>query len=102
MDETDTHDEWRRENPARSSWLDEALGIIQATPLVIRTKRPRQEAGLGGGGMTKIPWTDATWNPWIGCDKIAPEWPRRARKSDAGRWRLLRGDLCVTRYSGAT
>ena len=23
--------------------------------------------------MTKIEWTDESWNPWIGCDKIAPE-----------------------------
>jgi len=22
---------------------------------------------------TKIEWTDVTWNPWHGCDKIAPE-----------------------------
>jgi protein gp37 len=23
--------------------------------------------------VTKIEWTDRTWNPWWGCDKIAPE-----------------------------
>lgn len=23
--------------------------------------------------MTKIEWTDRTWNPWWGCDRIAPE-----------------------------
>jgi protein gp37 len=23
--------------------------------------------------VTKIEWTDYTWNPWWGCDKIAPE-----------------------------
>jgi len=23
--------------------------------------------------MTKIEWTDRTWNPWWGCDKVAPE-----------------------------
>ena len=23
--------------------------------------------------MSKIEWTDKTWNPWWGCDKIAPE-----------------------------
>jgi protein gp37 len=23
--------------------------------------------------MTKIEWTDETWNPWWGCDKIGPQ-----------------------------
>jgi protein gp37 len=23
--------------------------------------------------MTAIEWTDETWNPWVGCDRIAPE-----------------------------
>jgi protein gp37 len=23
--------------------------------------------------MSKIEWTDRTWNPWWGCDKVAPE-----------------------------
>lgn len=24
------------------------------------------------GERSAIEWTDATWNPWIGCDKVSP------------------------------
>src|SRR5215472_9745754 len=24
------------------------------------------------GGATGIEWTDATWNPWMGCRKVSP------------------------------
>lgn len=24
------------------------------------------------GETTKISWTDHTWNPWMGCQKVSP------------------------------
>jgi protein gp37 len=34
---------------------------------------------------TKIEWTDATWNPWWGCDKVAPECDHCYAATFAGR-----------------
>ena len=34
--------------------------------------------------MTKIEWTDRTWNPWWGCDEIAPECGKHAPNGASG------------------
>jgi protein gp37 len=34
--------------------------------------------------MTKIEWTDLTWNPWWGCSEIAPECGKHAPNGEAG------------------
>lgn len=35
--------------------------------------------------MTKIEWTEKTWNPFVGCTKISPGCKRIATRS---RWPL--------------
>jgi protein gp37 len=35
--------------------------------------------------MTKIEWTDESWNPWWGCDKVAPECDHCYAATDASR-----------------
>jgi protein gp37 len=32
--------------------------------------------------VTKIEWTDETWNPWVGCDKVAPGLPGNLKDGD--------------------
>ena len=38
--------------------------------------QPGERSRIGRGrrmaGMSAIEWTDATWNPWMGCEKVSP------------------------------
>src|SRR3954467_8278642 len=45
------------------------------------------------GEVTNIEWTDHTWNPWIGCQKVSPgcdhcyaETQNNHRKWNGGTW----------------
>lgn len=38
------------------------------------------------GKETKIAWCDATWNPWMGCTKVAPECANCYAERDMLRW----------------
>lgn len=40
------------------------------------------------GETTGISWTDATWNPWIGCTKVSPACDRCYAERDAKRYGL--------------
>lgn len=43
------------------------------------------------GDKTGIEWTDATWNPVTGCDKVSPGCDRCYAETFAERWRGTRG-----------
>jgi protein gp37 len=41
--------------------------------------------------ITKINWTDATFNPWLGCSKVSPGCALCYAARDAHRWEKTRG-----------
>jgi hypothetical protein len=44
----------------------------QAFKIGLTNGRDRRESGLRLADVTKIEWTDATFNPWIGCQHVSP------------------------------
>lgn len=50
------------------------------------------------GDKTGIEWTDATWNPATGCDKVSPGCDRCYAETFAERWRGTRGHYFETGF----
>ncbi|SKL67286.1 bacteriophage protein gp37 [Mycobacteroides abscessus subsp. massiliense] len=50
------------------------------------------------GDKTGIEWTDATWNPVTGCDKVSPGCDRCYAETFAERWRGTRGHYFETGF----
>ncbi|MBL3743427.1 bacteriophage protein gp37 [Mycobacteroides abscessus subsp. abscessus] len=50
------------------------------------------------GEKTGIEWTDATWNPVTGCDKVSPGCDRCYAETFAERWRGTRGHYFETGF----
>lgn len=50
------------------------------------------------GDKTGIEWTDATWNPVTGCDKVSPGCDRCYAQTFAERWRGTRGHYFETGF----
>jgi protein gp37 len=53
------------------------------------------------GEQTAISWTDATWNPWRGCDKVSPGCAHCYAEREYARYKLGPFDV-VTRCSPTT
>ncbi len=50
------------------------------------------------GDKTGIEWTDATWNPVTGCDKVSPGCDHCYAETFAERWRGTRGHYFETGF----
>ncbi|MBV0920624.1 phage Gp37/Gp68 family protein [Mycobacteroides chelonae] len=50
------------------------------------------------GDKTRIEWTDATWNPVTGCDKVSPGCDHCYAETFAERWRGTRGHYFETGF----
>lgn len=50
------------------------------------------------GDKTRIEWTDATWNPVTGCDKVSPGCDHCYAETFAERWRGTRGHYFSTGF----
>ena len=58
--------------------------LLQETALQIRTSNPLAD-------NSAIEWTEATWNPVTGCDKVSPGCAHCYAETFAERWRGIPG-----------